>query len=204
MANVILESVKGPQLVPIDDIFLHDRRIFFCGEVTDASCNDLIKKLLYLESRDSKKPIQLFINSPGGSVGDGLSVYDVIRTMSAPVTAIVTGIAASMGSIILCACDSDKRLMLENSKVMIHDCAWGHNDMGGKKPHEVAEELRQLSKVNERLVSILAERCGKTIEEVSEVTKKDSYFDAEEAIEFGLASKIIDTETLGRLMKEGA
>ncbi len=203
MANIVLESVKGYQIVPIDDIFLRDRRIFFCGEVNDESCNILIKKLLYLESHDTGKPITLFINSPGGNVGDGLSVYDTIRIMQSPVTAVVTGIVASMGSIILCACDADKRLILPNSKIMIHDCSWGRKDFGGKKPHEIEEELKQLSKVNEKLVGILAERCGKSVEEVAEVTKNDTYFDAEEAIEFGLASEIIDTEKLGMLMKEG-
>ncbi len=204
MANIIIESVRGPQPIPIDDVFLKDRKVFLIGEVNDDSCDDLIKKLLYMEAEDNTAPITLFINSPGGDVGSGLAVYDTIRLMKSPVTAVVTGIAASMGSIILLACDADKRLMLPSSKIMIHDCSWGRRDMGGKKPHEIEEELGQLKKVNERLVSILAERCGKPVEEVEEVTKSDSYFDANEAIEFGLASAVVDSQALGSIMKKGA
>ena len=108
MANVILESVRGLSPIPIEDVFLRDRKIFLVGEVNDESCNEL----LYMEAEDDTKPITLFINSPGGDVGSGLAVYDTIRLLKSPVTAVVTGIAASMGSIILLACDADKRLML--------------------------------------------------------------------------------------------
>ena len=104
-SNILLESVRGTEIVPIDDIFLRERRIFLVGSVTDESCNDLIKKLLYLESTDNTRPVTVFLNSPGGSVWDGLSVYDTIRLMKSPVTAVVTGIAASMGSILLLACE---------------------------------------------------------------------------------------------------
>lgn len=201
MPNIILDSVRGPQPVPIDDVFLKNRKIFLVGEVNDASCNNLIKQLLYLEAEDNTQPITLFINSPGGDVGSGLAVYDTIRLMESPVTAVVTGIAASMGSIILLACDKDKRLMLPSSKVMIHDCSWGHREMGGMKPFEIEQELKQLEQVNERLVSIIAERTGKNVKQVSKVTMSDSYFNAEEAIEFGLASKVIDSDCLRDLMK---
>ncbi len=204
MANVILESVRGLSPIPIEDVFLRDRKIFLVGEVNDESCNELIKELLYMEAEDDTKPITLFINSPGGDVGSGLAVYDTIRLLKSPVTAVVTGIAASMGSIILLACDEDKRLMLPSSKVMIHDCSWGRHEMGGKKPFEVEEELNQLKRTNERLVAILAERTGKTTKEIAKVTKSDSYFGAEEAIKFGLASKVIDSMTLSNLMKKGA
>ena len=204
MPNIILDSVRGLQPVPIDDVFLKDRKIFLVGEVNDASCNDLIKQLLYMEAEDNTLPITLFINSPGGQVGSGLAVYDTIRLMKSPVTAVVTGIAASMGSIIMLACDGDQRLMLPSSKVMIHDCSWGHREMGGMKPFEIEQELRQLEQVNERLISIIAERTGNSVEDVSNVTMCDSYFNAEEAIEFGLASKVIDSECLGELMKRNA
>ncbi len=203
MSNVIFESVNGFQPIPIDSVFLKDRKIFLVGEVNDESCNELIKELLYMESEDNTLPITLFINSPGGEVGSGLAVYDTIRLMKSPVTAVVTGIAASMGSIILLACDSDKRLMLPSSKIMIHDCSWGRHDMGGKKPFEIEEELKQLKNTNERLVNIIAERCGKTVEEVSEVTKSDSYFGVEQAIEFGLASAVVTSENFDSLVRKG-
>ncbi len=203
MTNIILESVKGPRLIPLDDIFLKERKIFFYGQVTEESCDDLIKKLLILEATDNTSPITLFINSPGGEVGSGLAVYDTIRVMKSPVRACVTGMAASMGAIILVACDKERRFMLDHSKIMIHDCSWESRNMGGRKPHEIETELSQLKSVNERLISILAEGCNKSVEEIAEVTRQDSYFDAEEAIEFGLASKVIDTDTLTQLLKEG-
>ena len=202
MPNVILESGRGINAVPIEDVLLKSRKIFLVGEVNDESCNTLIKELLYMESEDDTKPITLYINSPGGEVTSGLAVYDTIRLMKSPVTAVVTGIAASMGSIIFLACDSDKRLMLPSSKVMIHDCSWGRREMGGKKPFEIEQELNQLKGTNERLVSIIAERTGKTMEEIAEVTKYDSYFSAEEAIEFGLASGIVDGGTMSELLKK--
>ena len=203
MSNIILESVRGMEVLPIDDVFLRDRKVFLVGTVNDESCNALIKDLLYLEAEDNTKPITIFINSPGGDVSSGLAVYDTLRLMKSPVTAVVTGIAASMGSIILLGCDADRRMMLPNSKVMIHDCSWGRHEMGGKKPFEVEEELNQLKQTNERLVAILAERTGRSKEEIAEVTKADSYFNAEEAIAFGLASAVIDSDSLNRILKKG-
>ena len=203
MANIIIESVRGLAPIPIEDMYLKDRKVFLVGPVTDDSCNELIKELLYLEAEDDTKPITLFINSPGGDVGSGLGIYDTIRLLKSPVTAVVTGLAASMGSVILLACDADKRLMLPSSRIMIHDASWHHNEMGGKKPDQVEEELRQLKQTNERLVSIIAERTGKTVKEVAKVTKSDTYFNAEEAIRFGLASGVIDSETLSVLMRKG-
>ena len=204
MANVIYESVRGLAPLALNDVFLRDRKVFLVGQVNDESCNELIKELLYMEAEDDSAPITLFINSPGGDVGSGLAVYDTIRLLKSPVTAVVTAMAASMGSIIFLACDPDKRLMFPHSRIMIHDCSWGRNEMGGKKPYEVEEELGQLKKVNERLVSIIAERTGKSVKEISKVTKYDSYFDAAEAIKFGLAAKTVDSETFGKLMKKGA
>ena len=202
MSNILIESVRGLSIAPIEDVLLKDRKLFLVGEVNDSSADELVKELLYMESTDNEAPITLFLNSPGGDVKAGLQIYDTIRLMSSPVTVVVTGIAASMGSIILLACDKDKRLMLPSSKVMIHDCSWGRNEMGGKKPFEIEEELRQLEKTNEKLVGIIAERTGKSISEIAEITKSDSYFDAQEAVDFGLASKIIDKETLSGLLKE--
>ncbi len=202
-SNIIFESVRGLEAIPIDDVFLRERKIFLVGEVSDESCNDLIKKLLYLEAQDSTKPVILYINSPGGDVTSGLAVYDTIRLMKTPITAVVTGIAASMASIILLACDKDKRLMLPSSSVMIHDASWGgKHDMAHKKPNEIEEELSQLKKTNERLVGIIAERTGKTIEEIADVTRFDSYFSADEAIEFGLASAVIDSTNFDQIIRK--
>ena len=201
-ANVVIESVRGFDAIPIDDVFLRDRKIFLVGSVTDESCNDLIKKLLYLESVDSTRPITVFLNTPGGSVWDGLSVYDTIRLMKSPVTAVVTGIAASMGSILLLACEKENRLMLPSSRIMIHDCSWGKRDFGGVKPGEIQEELDMLKKTNDRLLNIIAKRTGHTVDEIAEITRSDAWFDAAEAIGFGLASAVIDDTNFGTLIRK--
>lgn len=204
MSNVIYESVRGIQAIPIEDAFLRDRKIFLVGQVDDESCNELIKQLTYLEGEDNTRPVTLFINSPGGSVSSGLAVYDTIRLMKSPVRAIVTGIAASMGSIILLACEKENRWMLPSSKIMIHDCSWGSRDFGGYKPHEIEQELKQLKSTNARLLAIIAERCGKTVKEVAKVTMHDSYFSAEEAIAFGLVSAVVDRESFETIVEKGA
>jgi ATP-dependent Clp protease protease subunit len=201
-SNILLESVRGTEIVPIDDIFLRERRIFLVGSVTDESCNDLIKKLLYLESTDNTRPVTIFLNSPGGSVWDGLSVYDTIRLMKSPVTAVVTGIAASMGSILLLACEKENRLMLPSSRIMIHDCSWSTRDFGGVKPGVIQEELDMLKKTNERLISIIAERTGHEPGEIAEITKSDAWFNAEEAVAFGLASSVIDEKSFETLIRK--
>ncbi|MCR4788777.1 MAG: ATP-dependent Clp protease proteolytic subunit [Lachnospiraceae bacterium] len=200
MPNIIYESVRGITPISIDDVMLRNRKIFLVGDVSETSCNELIKELLYLESEDNTQPITLFINSPGGSVRDGLGVYDTIRLLKSPVTAVVTGIAASMGSIILLACDPKRRFMLPSASVMIHDASFGKMDVGGMKPHEIQHEVDMLNQTNERLISIIAERTGKSKDQVSEVTKHDAYFNADEAIEFGLASAVIGPEQLSNLI----
>ena len=203
MSNVIYESVRGIQAIPIEDAFLRDRKVFLVGEINDGSCNELIKQLMFMESEDNTRPITLYINSPGGSVSSGLAVYDTIRLMRSPVRAVVTGIAASMGSIILLACEKENRLMLPSSKIMIHDCSWGSRDFGGYKPHEIEQELKQLKNTNARLLDIIAERCGRTVKEVAKVTMNDSYFNAEEAIAFGLVSAVVDRNSFETIVEKG-
>ncbi len=202
MPSVLHESVRGIQTIELEDAFLRDRKIFLIGEVNDESCNDLIKQLMYMESEDNTRPITLFINSPGGAVTSGLAVYDTIRLMKSPVTAVVTGIAASMGSIIMLACN--ERLMLPSSRIMIHDCSWSSRNLGGFKPHEVEQELIQLKNTNARLLGIIAERCGKTLKQVSKVTMNDSYFDAKEAADFGLITGVLDESGFEKVTQKGA
>ena len=203
MAGVIYESVRGIQSIQIEDDFLRNRKVFLVGEVNDDSCNELIKQLLYMEGEDNTRPITLFINSPGGNVNSGLAVYDTIRLMKSPVTAIVMGIAASMASIILLAAEKERRFMLPSSRIMIHDCSWGNRNMGGYKPHEVEEELKQLKNTNARLLSITAERCGKSVKQVAKVTMNDRYFDTKEAIDFGLIDAVLDNDLFDRIAEKG-
>ncbi len=191
MANAIVESYRGHDLINLRDVFLRERRIFLSGEVDDENCDELIKQLLFMELQDNTKPVTLFINSPGGSVQAGLSVYDTLRIMKSPIRTVCVGMAASMGAIIYLAGDEGERYMLPHSKVMIHDPAYGRKDISYRKPHEIQTELDDLNKCREKLAKIIAERTGHSVEEIYEVTKNDSYFDVEEAVEYGLASKEI-------------
>lgn len=189
MANIIMESSRGLQPIAIEDELLRKREVFLADRVSAETSNELIKQLMYLD-RESSEEITIYINSPGGSVQDGLAVYDTIMLLNAPVRTVCIGTCASMGAILFLA--GDKREMMSHGKIMIHDPAFGGgHEIGGKKPHEIQVELDDLNRCRESLARIIAERTGKTIEEIYEVTVNDTYYDAKEAVEFGLATKII-------------
>lgn len=189
--RVIVESSRGYEALDIKDKLLSDSREIFLTEAVDAaSCNSLITQLMYLDRTDPDAEITLYINSPGGSVADGLAVYDVIGLLEAPVRTVCMGTCASMGAILFLA--GEKREMMEHGRIMVHDPAFGGNhDIGGKKPHQIQSELDDLNRCRESLAKIISERTGKSLEEIYEVTANDTYFSAEEAIEFGLATDII-------------
>lgn len=190
MANVILESARGLQPIPIEDELLRRREIFLSDAVDEKTTNEMIKQLMYLEGEDSTKEITIYINSPGGSVQDGLAVYDLIMLLKSPVRTVCMGTCASMGAIIFLA--GKKREMMKHGKIMIHDPAFGgKHEMGGKKPHEIQSELDDLNRCREALASIIADRTGKDIEEIYKVTANDTYYSSEEAVNFGLATGII-------------
>ena len=189
MANVIIESLRGLQPIAVEDELLRNREVFLADMVSAESSNELIKQLMYLD-RQSSEEITLYINSPGGSVQDGLAVYDTIMLLNAPVRTVCIGTCASMGAILFLA--GKRREMMPHGKIMIHDPAFGgRHEMGGKKPHEIQAELDDLNRCREALARIIAERTGRTIEEIYEVTVNDTYYDPDEAVEFGLATNII-------------
>lgn len=187
MANAIKESVRGIELIPIDDMLLEESEVFLVGEITPESANELIKKLIYLDSKDLGE-ITLYINSPGGEVMSGLAVYDYIKVMKSPVRTVCIGDAASMGAIIFLA--GEKREMLSHARILIHDPSYGHLDVSGKKPHEIQRGVDSLNKVRQTLAEIIAEKTNKCIGEIYKITSEDNYFTAGEAIEFGLATNI--------------
>lgn len=187
--RLINETARGYELFTLEDNFFRERKIFLTSMMDADSSNELIKQLMYLNQKNPKEEITLYINSPGGEVTSGLAVYDCIRMMTAPVRTVCIGTAASMGSILFLA--GDRREMLPHTKIMVHDPAFGARDIGGMKPLEIQKEVDDLMNVREILCEIIAERTGRTKEEVYEKTKIDSYFRAEEAVEFGLATAII-------------
>lgn len=189
MANILRETVRGIEVVQIEDELLKNREIFLVDDVNAESSNELLKQLMYLEKEDCSKEITLYINSPGGEVISGLAVYDYISIMKAPVRTVCIGTAASMGAILFLA--GKKREMLPHTRIMIHDPSYSQCDFSGRKPHEIQYRLDKLNKTKENLAKIIAEKTGKSIEEIYEVTADDTYYSAAEAIEFGLATRII-------------
>ena len=189
MANILKETVRGTDCIKIEDELLSRREIFLTEEVNAETSNELIKQLMYLERQDSGKEITLYINSPGGEVISGLAVYDLISLMKSPVRTVCTGTAASMGAILFLA--GKKREMLPHTRLMIHDPSFGGGSISGKKSHELRHELEKLDEVREALAKIIAEKTGRPLEEIYDVTSDDTFYSAEEAITFGLATGIM-------------
>ena len=196
MARIIKETVRGIDIVDLEDELLQSREIFLTGGVDANTTNELIKQLMYLEREDDEAEITLYINSPGGEVTSGLAVYDYMTLMKAPIRTVSIGTAASMGALLFLA--GDKRQMLPHTRIMIHDPSYSNADMSGKQPPEIQHELDKLNETRQIIAQIISEKTGKTLEEVYEVTANDTYYNAEEALKFGLATEIIDSESFGK------
>lgn len=189
MPNLIKESVRGMESLMPEDLLFTNREIFLTTEVNSDTANNLLKQLMVLEKLDNTAEITLYINSPGGEVVSGLAVYDYIQLMKAPLKTVCIGTAASMGAILFLA--GKKREMLAHTRLMIHDPAYGGGDMAGKKPHELQSYVDKLKQSQEIIARIIADKTGKTMEEIYETTRDDSYFNAKEALEYGLATGVV-------------
>lgn len=196
MANVILETARGIEAVSIEDELLKNREIFLTGEVNAKSSDELIKQLMYLEREDNTQEVTLYINSNGGEVMSGLAVYDYMSLMKSPLRTVCIGTAASMGAILFLA--GERREMLPHTRLMIHDPSYNHHDVGGCKPHEIMREVDKLMETREMLAEIIAEKTHKTLDEIYEVTAEDTFYNAKEAVCFGLATNIIGEENCGQ------
>ncbi len=189
MPNVLKESARGIECIRLDDELFNSRTVFLTEPVDVQTSAELIKQLMHLEHEDNESEITLYINSPGGEVISGLAVYDYISAMKAPVRTVCIGTAASMGAILFLA--GDKRQMLPHTRLMIHDPSYGHNDIGGRKTHEIQHELDKLNEARESLARIIANKTGKSIRTIYKLTANDTYYSAEEAVAFGLATEIL-------------
>lgn len=189
---VIRESARGFERTEIEDELFKAREIFLTEEVNPHTMSEIIKQIMYLSRDDPNKEITIYINSPGGEVQSGLAVYDFLKTLNTPIHTVCIGIAASMGAILFLA--GDRREMLPHSQIMIHDPSMGQGNMQGVKPAEMEESLKSLQKTQSVLCDIISETTGKSLTEVRKKTRKDSYFDADEAVKFGLATEIKSLE----------
>jgi len=189
--NVLKETANGISQVCITDELLEQRKVFLNQQVDTDTMTSLIQQFMYLEQKEDGKPIYFFINSPGGSVIDGMALYDFIKLLHSPVITVCMGNASSMGALLFLA--GERRVMLKHSKIMIHDASFGHAEFSGLKPDEIKERTEQLVKTCELLRRIVAERTGRSLEEVTEKMKTDSYFESDEAVEFGLATEVANS-----------
>lgn len=176
--------------IKIQETFLDERKVFLWGEVSDKSARDVTEKLLYLETIDPGKEITFYINTPGGSITAGMAIYDTMKLISSPIKVVVTGMAASMGSILLCGADKGKRLLYPHSRVLIHQpLISGQMIAVAVDIHIQAQEMERL---RDELNAILAESSGQPLEKIQKDTDRDFYMTASEAIEYGLADDVVD------------
>ena len=186
---VIEKNDRGERSYDIFSKLLTDRIIFLGEEVSDASAELIIAQLLYLEAEDPERDIQLYINSPGGSVSAGFAIYDTMQFIKCDVCTLCIGLAASFGSFLLAGGTKGKRMALPNAEIMIHQPAVSGGIQGPASDIRIMSEHIQRSK--RRLNRILAQNCGRTEKEVERDTDRDHFMTAQEAKEYGLIDKII-------------
>ena len=185
--NIIRETSEGLNQIPIQDILFQRREVECIGEITEDSVAALIIQLRYLHREAPEQEITMYINSPGGEVSSGLALYDVMKAIQCPIRTVCVGTAASMAAILFLS--GDKRDMLAHSKVMIHDPLIP-GGIGGSAL-KVDAVARNLMKTRQTIANIISRHTGKSLEDVLAKTASDSYFDAEQAVEWGLADRII-------------
>lgn len=188
---VIEQTGHGERSYDIFSRLLSDRIIFLGEEVSDVSASLVIAQMLFLEAQDPEKDIQLYINSPGGSISAGFAIYDTMQYIKCDVSTICIGLAASFGAFLLAGGTKGKRIALPNAEIMIHQPAIHGNGIQGQAT-DIKITSDHIQKSKERLNSILAENTGKSIEEIALATERDNYMSATEAVDFGLIDKIID------------
>ncbi|ODT91105.1 MAG: ATP-dependent Clp protease proteolytic subunit [Sphingobacteriales bacterium SCN 48-20] len=174
----------------LERLFFEKRAVYLWGVVDDKSAREVTTKLLLLEADNPGKEINFYINSPGGVVTSGMVIYDTMRMISSPVNTICMGLAASMGSILLSGGVKGKRFIYPHGEVMIHQPSLGGYIQGVSSDLEI--QARQTARVKEIGARILAENCGKTIEQIYRDFDRDYWMDAKEAIEYGIADQIVD------------
>lgn len=188
---VVEQTSRGERSYDIFSRLLSDRIIFLGEEVSDVSAGLTIAQMLFLEAQDPEKDIQLYINSPGGSVSSGFAIYDTMQYIKCDVSTICIGLAASFGAFLLAGGAKGKRIALPNSEIMIHQPAIHGNGIQGQAT-DIKITSDHIQKSKERLNTILAQNTGKSIEEIALATERDNYMSAQEAMEFGLIDKIIE------------
>ena len=186
---VVEQTNRGERSYDIFSRLLNDRIIFLGEEVNDTTASLVVAQLLYLESQDPDKEIQLYINSPGGSVTAGMAIYDTMQYIKCDVSTICIGLAASMGAFLLSSGTKGKRIALPNAEIMIHQPSAGTQG----QVTDMAIHLKRLETIKKKINEILAANTGKSVEQVTADCERDNFMSAEEAKEYGLIDKVIYT-----------
>ncbi len=185
--TVIEKSQYGERAYDIYSRLLKDRIIFLAGPIIDPVANSVIAQLLFLASKDPQKDIQLYINTPGGSVTAGMAIYDTMEYVKPNISTVCIGLAASMGATLLAAGAKGKRFALPNSQILLHQVAGGVTG----EAVEIEITAKQIIKIKEKLNNILAKHTGQPLEKIERDTDRDFYLSAEEAKEYGLIDEVI-------------
>lgn len=188
--TIVERSQRGERAYDIFSRLLEERIIFLAGPVTDMNANVVIAQMLYLVSKDPKRDIKLYINSPGGSVTAGLAIYDTMQYLKCPVSTICVGLAASMAAVLLAAGTKGKRFALPNAEILMHQVAGG---MQGQAT-DLEITARQIIYMKEKLNKIISSHTGQSIAKVIKDTDRDFYLTAEEAKKYGVIDEVIGSK----------
>jgi ATP-dependent Clp protease protease subunit len=189
--TVIEQSGRGERAYDIYSRLLRERIVFLVGPVNEQSASVIVAQLLFLESENPDKDISFYINSPGGSVYDGLAIYDTMQFIKPEVSTLCTGFAASMGTFLLTAGQRGKRYALPNARIMIHQPSGGSQGTAA----DVEIQAKEVLYLRERLNAITAERTGRSIEEIARDTDRDNFMSAQAAKTYGLVDEVLETRS---------
>lgn len=184
---VVEQTGRGERSYDIFSRLLNDRIVMLNDEVNSASAGLIVAQLLYLEGQDASKDISLYINSPGGSVTDGLAIYDTMQYIKCDVSTICMGLAASMGAFLLAAGAKGKRYALQNSDIMIHQPSGGAKGQAT----DINIHAQHILKTKEKLNRILSQRTGQSYETIAADTERDNFMSSEEAVKYGIIDKVL-------------
>ena len=187
---VVEQTSKGERSYDIFSRLLKDRIIFLGEDVNSTTASLVVAQLLFLESEDPDKEINLYINSPGGSVTDGLAIVDTMNYIKCPVSTTCIGLAASFGAVLLANGEKGKRYATPNAEILIHQPLIGGHGITGQTT-DIKIHAENMIKTRERLNKILSDRTGKPLEQIMQDTERDHYMTAEEALEYGLIDEIL-------------
>ena len=188
---VIEQTAKGERSYDIFSRLLKDRIIFLGEDVNSTTASLVIAQLLFLESEDPDREISLYINSPGGSITDGMGIVDTMNYIKCPVSTICVGLAASFGAVLLANGEKGKRFATPNAEILIHQPLIGGNGIAGQTT-EIKIQAEHMIKTREKLNKLLSDKTGQSVETIEKDTERDNWMTAEEALEYGLIDGIMD------------